>query len=172
MKSKLCGFAVLLFVAVSSVGIYCNHAMNNYVMAQESPFTEKSRHVDPLVAAIRAGTAEETAAEQPAKYPKLTTRTYGKIQGNWVETKLATMAMIHKNDVVEKHDERSIPYVAVYVKDNDGKTTEWPYALVFSGGELTLQIPSKRAKGDVKFATMRRLEELIDAAEQLHNDAR
>jgi hypothetical protein len=40
------------------------------------------------------------------------------------------------------------------------------------GGELTLQIPSKRAKGDVKFATMRRLEELIDAAEQLQNDAR
>lgn len=160
MKSKLCGLVVLSYVATIAVGFFCI-AMNHYLMAQESSVAEKSREIDPLVAEI-----------QKAKYPKLTARMEGAIQGNWVETSSATMALIHKNDPVEKHDPRSVPYVAVYLKSDDGKVSELPYALVFSGGELTLQIPSKRLKGDVRFVTMRRLEELIHAAEQLHNDAK
>ena len=171
MKSKLSGLLVLPSVATIAVGCFCI-AMNHYLMAQESSVAEKSRDVDPLVIAIRAGTAEEPAAEQPAKYPKLTSQTDGKIQGTWVETDLATMALVHRNKLTEKHDSRSVPYVAVYLKGDDGKAATLPYALVFTGGELTLQIPSKRLKGDVKFVTMRRLEELIHAAEQLHNDAK
>ena len=150
MKSKLCGLVVLSFVETIAVRVFCSHAMNYCLMAQESS-------VDEI---------------QKVKYPKLTARMEGAIQGNWVETSSATMALIHKNDPVEKHDPRSVPYVAVYLKSDDGKVSELPYALVFSGGELTLQIPSKRLKGDVRFVTMRRLEELIHAAEQLHNDAK
>ena len=150
MKSKLCGLVVLSFVATIAVRAFCSNAMNHCLMAQESSDAEL----------------------QKVKYPKLTARMEGAIQGNWVETSSATMALIHKNYPVEKLDPRSVPYVAVYLKSDDGKASELPYALVFSGGELTLQIPSKRLKDDVRFVTMRRLEELIHAAEQLHNDAK
>lgn len=112
------------------------------------------------------------AAEEAAKSAvKMTVRQDGKLQGAWAENQRCMMAVIASNDSIPKGFQDSIPYVAVYPKDETGKMPSLPYALNFSGGELQLQIPGADSKSP-RIVSIRRINALLDAVENLNNAAR
>jgi hypothetical protein len=97
---------------------------------------------------------------------KITVKQDGKVQGMWAESQQFTMALVSKLEA----EGSPVPYVCVYRKNEAGRQESLPVALSYWKDELHLQIP-RDGKTPI-LVPMRRVAVLLEAADQLHNEAK
>ena len=117
------------------------------------------------------GSADEQKPPPIAGEKQTVVREDGPVQGMWYQDQRVTMGLVTKKADIPENFQDTIPYVAVWLKDATGKEAKLPFALNLGGGELTLQIPRPDKQNPI-IVPMRRVIELIRAAEQIHNEAK
>ena len=92
-----------------------------------------------------------------------TTNDVNHFTGMWAEDERCVMSLITDAKEIREYSKDSLPYVCVYIKDEDGKIPSLPYALNYQNNELSLQIP-KSKNSELKIISMSKILKLIEAA--------